>query len=176
MVNIMLLMLVGVQLLMVYPPLRGFSPVIIGCIIPVLYHLFGIPNTCSYLWEVRLPHVFLFSFWRLVLLTHYDVRVTVRPLLIGCYSDIMRGKHLPHISCKLTQFTSLLGSAHLKILPTILPSESRRGCINTPLIHSFLHSSFSEKSRSSELGPVNVQVTVRIAYTLRRIGSFHCSS
>ena len=41
-------MLVRAQSLMVYPPLRPFSPVITGCIIPVLYSLFGTINKeCS---------------------------------------------------------------------------------------------------------------------------------
>ena len=61
MVNITLFMPVRVQSLMVFPPLRGFCHIITGCIIPVPYDSFGVPNTCSYPLEVQLPHVYLFT-------------------------------------------------------------------------------------------------------------------
>ena len=38
------------------PPPRGSSLIITGCITPVPYYSFGIPNTCSYPWEVQVPH------------------------------------------------------------------------------------------------------------------------
>ncbi len=112
MVNIMLFMPVGVQSLMVYPPHRGFSLNITGCIIPVLYYLLGIPNTCSYPGRCKL-HMGLFTPIPLVQLPLVDVGVTVRPFPIGCYCDIILGKHLPHFSSKLAQFTSLLGNVQL---------------------------------------------------------------
>ncbi len=89
---------------MVFPPLRPFSLVITGCLIPVLLSLFGTPNTYSQAWEVQLPHVCLFTSSPLVQLPQYDVAVSVRPFPIGCYCDVMQGKHLPHISCNQTSF------------------------------------------------------------------------
>ena len=52
-------------------------------------------------------------------------RVNAKPFLIGCYPDVMRGKHLPHTSCKLTHFISLLGSVHLIRELSFLPGGGR---------------------------------------------------
>ena len=128
-------------------PLRAFSPYITGCIIPVLFQLLAIdvPNTCSQPWEVQLPHLSVY-FQIIGQLPYYDVTISYRPFPIGCNCDVMWGKHLPHISCKLIQFTSLLGDVHSEMLPTIPPLKSRIKSLIIPLFHSFLHS-FSEGSR-----------------------------
>ncbi len=104
---------------------------------------------------MQLPHVCLFTSTSLVQLAQYDVAVSVKPFLIYCYCDIMRWKHLPHISFNQFSFLYCLRCAVTENLPTIPPME-----YNYSPYFPFLHSYFQRgqeflKPGVMWLGPFN---------------------